>query len=280
MTGGIVKHRWQQITLSVVIPVYRNAVTLEPLYARLCRAIASLTECYDIMFVNDACPEGSSEILKRIALQDDKVSVIHLAYNVGQHQAIVVGLAYAVGDIVAVMDADLQDPPEALPSLVAALLTAHDVGVVFAGRRGRYESGVRLATSFAFKTLLRWFGKVPRDAGSFCVMRRQIVERILALPSVPPYLLTLLSLCDTRMMSLPVIRQARPIWAGTSAYSEWKRLRVALQALWGLIQMRVMRRQGHYPTQLDRVKVIPFRCLGSRFTQLSVNSALASSEAP
>lgn len=258
------------------MPVYRNAATLEPLYARLLCAIAPLTDRYDIVFVNDACPEGSLEVLKRIALRDDKVSVIDLAHNVGQHQAIVIGLAHAVGDIVAVMDADLQDPPEALPHLVATLLTSPDIGVVFAGRRGRYESGLRLGTSFAFKTLLHWVGKVPRDAGSFCVMRRQVVDRLLALPSVPPYLLTLLSACKVRTVSVPVVRQVRPV--GASAYSEWKRLRLALAALWGIVQLKVVRRQGRYPTQLDRMMGIPLQRFGSRFNPPLANSAPAPGE--
>jgi glycosyltransferase involved in cell wall biosynthesis len=278
MTDGIARHheRQHRITLSVVIPVYCNAATLEPLYARLCCAIAPLTDRYDIVFVNDACPKGSLEVLKRIVLRDDKVSVIDLAYNVGQHQAIVIGLAHAVGDIVAVMDADLQDPPEALPHLVAALLASPDIGVVFAGRRGRYESRFRLVTSFAFKMLIHWIGKVPRDAGSFCVMQRQVVKRLLALPSVPPYLLTLLSACNIRMVSVPIIRQARPV--GASAYSEWQRLRLALTILWGTVQLKVVRWQGHYPTQLDRMMEIPLQRFGSRFNQSLTNSAPAPSE--
>jgi glycosyltransferase involved in cell wall biosynthesis len=132
-------------SVSVIVPVYRNRATLRELHRRVSAVLEGAGRTFEILFVNDDCPAGSLEVLRELTAGDARVAVLSLASNVGQHQAVVTALSEARGEWVVVMDADLQDPPEALPEL----LRAGEAGfsAVFAGRCGEYESRFRLLTS-------------------------------------------------------------------------------------------------------------------------------------
>ena len=171
--------------------------------------------------------------------------MLALARNRGQQRAILAGLAHARGEWVVVMDADLQDPPEAIPDLLRAASTG--ARAVFAGRRGSYESAGRLATSRMFKRLLHWMCGVPADAGVFVILHRSLVQRILALGGPCPFLVAMIGSTGLPAVSVPVARDPRPV--GVSAYSGWDRLRSAMAALaWlALWRMRLIRPDGVYP---------------------------------
>jgi glycosyltransferase involved in cell wall biosynthesis len=230
--------------LSVVIPVYCNAETVAPLHARL-RAVLEPLRSFEMLFVDDGCPQGSLAALSHLAEQDPQVGVLSLARNRGQQRAILAGLAHARGEWVVVMDADLQDPPEAIPDLVQAAATG--ARAVFAGRRGSYESAGRLATSRMFKRLLHWMCGVPADAGVFVMLHRSLVQRLLALGGPCPFLVAMIGSTGLPAVSVPVARDPRPV--GVSAYSGWDRLRSAMAALtWlALWRMRLIRPDRVYP---------------------------------
>ncbi|MEW5877421.1 MAG: glycosyltransferase family 2 protein [Acidobacteriota bacterium] len=219
------------VDTSVVVPVFKNAETVLELYRRVATVLQSLGGTWELIFVDDASPDGSLQHLRKLAQEDPRVVVLALAENVGQHRAVWLGLQRARGQMVAVMDADLQDPPEALPAVLRALQDAgaEKPTVVFAGRQGRYQSWPRMVTSRFFKHLLHlWLG-LPADAGLFCVMNRKAVA-CLARWDVPrPYLQVMLACAGASFVSLPVTRPLRP--AGVSSYSSWRRLVLALRAL-------------------------------------------------
>ncbi len=215
--------------ISVVIPVYRNAATLRALATELSGVLTPLMLPYELVFVVDACPEGSLDELREMAKLDTHIKVLALARNLGQNWAILAGLACAQGDVLITMDADLQDPPAAIPKLLEAL--HEDTGAVFAGRRGRYESGTRLLTSMAFKKTLHWLSgrRIPADAGLFVAMRKEAVDRVLAYRTRAPYLISLLGHTGLALKSIPIERP--PSREGQSGYTFAKRLRVAWRAL-------------------------------------------------
>ena len=109
--------------LSVVTPVYGNEATLEELYRRLAAVLAGE---WSLRFVVDASPDASLAVARRLAAADDRVSVTALEANVGQHAALLRGLAADDADVYACLDADLQDPPEAVPLLVGRLGAGED----------------------------------------------------------------------------------------------------------------------------------------------------------
>lgn len=215
--------------ISVVVPVYCNAPTLRALHGRLCAVLEPLA-AFEIIFVNDACPAGSGEVLAGIAAQDRRVLIASLSHNTGQNNAILIGLRYARGDVAVVMDADLQDPPEAIPALLAHL--KGDVAVVFAARRGEYHTDLldRLS-SLLFKALLRLLsmGRIPQGAGLFLAMNRVMIERIVREAQGWPYLIGFMAQTGLRFAAVPTERAPRS--EGRSAYTLWKRLKLAWKAL-------------------------------------------------
>ena len=214
--------------LSVVSPVYANATTLPALHARLVAAVAGLGPV-ELVLVDDACPHGSGAVLSRLAADDPCVRVVRLPANRGQHGAVLAGLSVASGRRVAVLDADLQDPPEALPDLVK-LLDSGGWDAVFAGRRGRYSSRWRSLTGRGFKRVLAGLTNLPADAGAFVVMNRAMVDALLALDARRPYLPGMIGATGLTHTSVPVARAGRP--DGRSAYAGIARARVALPALY------------------------------------------------
>ncbi|MFN0167630.1 MAG: glycosyltransferase family 2 protein [Bryobacteraceae bacterium] len=212
--------------LSVVIPVYRNAETIEELYQRLRQALEPRP--FELIFVNDACPAGSANVLEQVAAADSRVRLITHLRNQGQHRAVRRGLAEARGEILLTMDGDLQDPPEAIPRLLEALEEGGSA-VVFAGRRGEYQAASRMMTSRAFKRLMHTVCGVPADAGSFVVMRREVAGELLRFPVKRPYMLALIGSAGFPMTSIAVARDSRP--RGESAYSEWARISLAWNGL-------------------------------------------------
>jgi glycosyltransferase involved in cell wall biosynthesis len=123
------------LTLSVVVPVYNEVEVLPAFYERLTRALERLGDSYEVVFVNDASNDGSLTLLTELRRRDSRVKVLGLSRNFGHQVAITAGVDYSAGQAVVIMDADLQDPPEIIPQLVAEWRTGYDV--VFAVRESR-----------------------------------------------------------------------------------------------------------------------------------------------
>ena len=224
------------IAISVILPVYRNAETLPELHRRLTQALAP--ETFELIFVDDACPANSAAVLSQLAASDPRVRVITHDRNHGQRFAVWHGLEAARGQIAITMDADLQDPPEAIPQLLAAL-RANGAGAVYAARRGAYQSRGRMLTSRLYRTLLQSLTGIPADTGAYLAITRPALDAILPLEMRSPYLPALLVSTGLPFRGVPVQRDTRP--AGDSAYSEMARLRLAfhsLRAAWQLKRRR------------------------------------------
>ena len=124
--------------ISVVLPVYRNRPCLPELHRRLTEALRAITSDYELVFVDDAGADGSLEWVRECRQRDERVVLVEMPRNAGQHRAVLAGLARSTGAAVVVMDADLQDPPEAIGGLVRALerdIDGADLEVRFAGER-------------------------------------------------------------------------------------------------------------------------------------------------
>ena len=216
--------------ISVVVPVYRNAGTLRELHGRLVAALEGVGR-RELIFVNDGCDAGSGEVLAELAAGDESVLVVDLAVNRGQNAAVLAGLERSDGEWTVVLDGDLQDPPEAIPLLLAA--ATREVGAVFAGRRGSYESRTRLLTGRLYRRLLQPVAGTPSDAGAFVALSRPMVARLLEMQAVmsgrPPALVAMIGCSGLMAASLPVERDRRSV--GSSAYSAAGRARGALHAL-------------------------------------------------
>ncbi|GAA4868775.1 glycosyltransferase [Actinomycetospora straminea] len=227
------------MTVAVVVPVHRNAATLAALVDRVGAALAG--QPWRVRLVVDACPEGSGDVARALAARDPCVGVSELAVNVGQHAALRRGLADERDATAwACLDADLQDPPEALPALLAAL-TGRDV--VFAGRRGAYESSGRRLTGGVHRRLVAALTGLPRDAGAFLVLGPRARSAVLAAPGAPSVVVAVgprtRAGAGLRVASRPVVRAARAV--GTSAWTSRARARQSLRTLRWCVRQRTQR---------------------------------------
>jgi glycosyltransferase involved in cell wall biosynthesis len=198
---------------------------------------------HQLLFVVDASPDGSARRLFELAAAHSTVDVIELSRHRGQHYAVMVGLRHARGDFVAIMDADLQDPPESLPLLLDC--RAPEIEVVFGGRAGRYESRSRIWTSRLFKQTMSVLTGLPPDAGIYAVFSREVAARMLRLRVSRPMVVAMLGLCTRRHRSRPVPRNPRP--SGRSSYRAIHRLRAGWWALRCVAEARLRPRPHALP---------------------------------
>jgi glycosyltransferase involved in cell wall biosynthesis len=224
-------------SVAVVVPVHGNAATLEPLARRLAAALAGRD--WRLRLVIDASPDDSLAVALSLATAEPRVAVTGLTVNVGQHAAIARGLA-AEPDAEAwvCLDADLQDPPEAVPLLLDRL-AAGDVGAVFAGRRGRYESPVRRLTGTVHRLLAARLTGLPPDAGAFFAMDATVREAVLTAVTDEgaPSVVLGVARAGVPVMSVPVERDRRTV--GRSAWTARARLRQSARSLsWALSSRR------------------------------------------
>ena len=162
--------------ISVVIPVYGCKAALQELYERLSITLSGITEEYEIIFVNDACPQGSWSVIESISSKDKKVIGIDLSRNFGQGKAITAGLDYASGEYVAVMDCDLQDRPEEIPNLYTKAKEGYDI--VFARRTDRKDTGLKKFISKSFYRIYEKLSGFKYDPSTcnFTVCKKAVVK--------------------------------------------------------------------------------------------------------
>ena len=141
--------------ISVVIPVYGCRAAIPELHRRLCENLDKIVKSYEIILVDDCCPQNSWEEIKKVCKIDNRVVGIHMSRNFGQIRAITAGLDNSRGDWVVVMDCDLQDRPESIPELYRKALEGYDV--VFARREGRKDSALTKFLSRCFYKVYDYF---------------------------------------------------------------------------------------------------------------------------
>ena len=178
--------------ISVVIPVYNNQRTLHELIRQLMAVLHD--EVFELLFVDDCSRDDSLALLRDAAAHDERIGVVSLSANVGQNQAIVTGFGYVRGSLIVVMDADLQDSPQAVP-LLLDVLRRTDSAAVFARRVGRYSTWPRSLTSRGFKLVLSLLSgfRLPIGAGLFVVLKYPVVRQLITVYRPQGYILSFLA---------------------------------------------------------------------------------------
>lgn len=185
LTSPGLSRRQEPPALTVVVPCCDEAEVLPRFHARLVPVMESLGESWDVLYVNDGSTDRSLEVMLALqAAEPGRVAVLNLSRNFGKEAALTAGLDHAAGGAaVIVIDADLQDPPEVIPELVAAWREGFDIA--YAQRRLRAgESWAKRTTAAAFYRLMARLGgsvRLPRDTGDFRLMSRRALDAMLAL---------------------------------------------------------------------------------------------------
>jgi dolichol-phosphate mannosyltransferase len=212
----------RKVALSVIVPVYDCAGTLAPLHVRLTQILKPLVETYEIVFVDDRSADASWTVMRRLAAEDANIVACRLSKNSGQHLAITAGLEQCCGEHAVVIDADLQDPPETIPALLAATEDGDGADIVFARRvPARHESGPSLGTRLRGRLFKLLSGHdIPGDPGAFSLLSRRAVNAFLTFRERDRHYLILLEELGFATRQVDYVRDTRLVGRpGTNAGS-------------------------------------------------------------
>lgn len=215
--------------ISVVVPVYGCRSALPVLCERLNNTLSSIVNEYEIILVEDHCPQGSWESIKELCENDKRIKGIHLSRNFGQANAITAGIDICTGDWVVVMDCDLQDPPEAIVDLYKKAQEGYDV--VFARRIQRKDTAVTLFLSRSFYRVLSYFTEEDIDPsiGNFSVSRRSVIENYCRMREQNRAYQMFIKWLGFRQTSIDIECEER--YEGRSSYNMRKKIRFAVSLI-------------------------------------------------
>ncbi|MER3432126.1 MAG: glycosyltransferase [Leptolyngbya sp. ERB_1_1] len=215
---------------SVIIPVYNEEATIPALYDRVSAVMARLDASAELILINDGSRDRSLLLMRELHEKDPRVCYLSLARNFGHQIAVTAGLNYVRGRVVVVMDADLQDPPELIPEMIEQWRQGYQV--VYAQRTQRRKEGwFKRLTAYVFYRLLKQLADVdiPTDTGDFCLMDRQVVDLLNAMPERNRYIRGLRSWVGFRQCAVQFERDPR--FAGDAKYTFHKSLTLAISGL-------------------------------------------------
>lgn len=215
--------------LCVVVPAYNEARNVEPLHDEVAAELEKSDLAFTFLFIDDGSTDDTPAILAQLRERDPRVRYIRLARNFGLQAALTAGLAHAPGRAVVVMDCDLQDDPAALPRLVGAWRNGADIA--YAIRAQRRENILKRAAFRAFHWLMSNLAEIPipRDAGSFAVYDRRVVDHINRMPETNRYLPGLRAWVGFNQVGVVVARRARH--AGQPAQSLGRLFKLAVDGI-------------------------------------------------
>ena len=195
--------------ITLILPVYNEVENLRSLTSLIQKVLDELPVKSEIVYVNDGSYDGSTEVLDRIASEDDRIRVVHLSRNFGHSAAVRAGLDQSDADAVILMDSDGQDDPLAIPRMVDRWIQGAEV--VYAVRVARKEGAWKRCLFSLFYRILGKLSsvKIPKDAGNFGLMDRRVVEQIQQLIEVDRYIPGLRSWTGFRQESIQVERLER-----------------------------------------------------------------------
>lgn len=215
---------------SFIVPILNEEETILETYRRLAVVMDGLDGGSEVLLVDDGSNDRSLEMMRDLHQRDPRVRYISLARNFGHQIAVTAGLVFARGDAVIVLDADLQDPPELIPTMIEKWRAGYHV--VYAQHISRQrESIAKKVFAYVFYRFLRLLTNedIPADTGDFCLMDRKVVDVLNSLPERGRYLRGLRAWIGFRQTAVPFEREAR--FAGTVKYTFRKSFSLAVTGI-------------------------------------------------
>lgn len=222
----------QRPVYSIIAPVYNEEGNIDTLFDRVSTVMEQVGEPWELILVNDGSRDRSLELMQALCERDSHVRVVNFSRNFGHQIAVTAGLDHASGQAVVLIDADLQDPPEVIPQLIAQWKNGYDV--VYAIREEREgESWFKLQTARVFYRLVYRIAEIeiPLDTGDFRLMDRRVVTALRNMREHNPYIRGMTSWVGFRQTGVEYIREQRR-W-GETKYPLRKMIRFALDAITG-----------------------------------------------
>jgi len=219
------------ILISVVVPVFDEEAVIELFHARLASVMEKIGAPWEVIYVNDGSHDHSLQLLVELSTRDSHTAVLNFSRNFGKEIAMTAGFDHAEGDAVVVIDADLQDPPELIPALVAAWREGFDV--VYAQRRGREgETWLKKVTATGFYRVMQGIGgtaRIPLNTGDFRLMSRRACQALLSLREQHRFMKGLFAWVGFPSKAVQYDRAPRA--AGGTKWNYWKLWNLSLEGI-------------------------------------------------
>jgi glycosyltransferase involved in cell wall biosynthesis len=222
----------KEIVYSIIAPIFNEIESLSELYRRVSETMDRTLEPWELIFVDDGCTDGSTEKILLLAKEDKRVRPIIFARNFGHQIAVTAGWDYARGDAVIIIDADLQDPPEVIPDLIAKWKEGFEV--VFAVRSEREgESFFKKITAAMFYRIIYRITdvKIPLDTGDFRLLDRKVVDVLKTMRERHRFPRGMAAWVGFKQVGVNYKRAVR--FAGETKYPLKKMIKLALNAITG-----------------------------------------------
>lgn len=247
-------------SISVVVPIYNDQEVIAELHRRLRPVLEAITDRYELILVNDGSRDHSWEEMLQVRRSNEHVRAVRLSRNFGQQSAIAAGLSLTSNDLIVLMDSDLQDRPEDIPTLIDALLADPQAMMAIAQWEERKDSRMKLAVSRLFQRVSNTITEihtVPR-LGIFRVMKKSVVEELRNFPEKTATTVSLLYYIGSRYVAVPLKRDAR--FAGKSGYNLSKMLALTFARIFSfsMFPIRMVTYMG------------AFLCIGSMVAALAL----------
>lgn len=218
-----------EVFCSVVIPLYNEEEVIPELLDRVSKVFNDLPYTAEVLLINDGSSDQTRSLLDDYATKNDHVIAVHLSRNFGHQAAVSAGLYFTRGNVVVVMDGDLQDPPELIPKLIEKISNSYDV--VYAIRKDRKENWIKRILYYGFYRILNCLStvKIPLDSGDFSVMSRRVVDVINSMPEKHRFIRGLRAYSGFHQSGLEFSRSRRT--KGKTKYSILKLLSLAADGI-------------------------------------------------
>ncbi len=217
-------------TFTVIVPVYNERDCLDELHLRMSKVMEQTGESWELILVDDGSSDGSTDMIRKLAKTDKHVRSVIFARNYGHQIAVTAGMDYSRGKAVVVIDADLQDPPEVIPELIAKWREGYEV--VYAVRAEREgETWFKLKTASLFYRMIYKITdvKIPMDTGDFRLLDRKVVKVMNSMRERQRFLRGMSAWVGFKQVGIPYKRAAR--YAGKTKYPFKKMLKLAMTAV-------------------------------------------------
>lgn len=243
--------------ISVAVPLHNEESNLPALVTRVSAVLdKSPGGPHEILFVDDGSSDRTLEMLEQFAANDPRISVISLSRNFGHQAALTAALDHVSGEVTVILDGDLQDLPETIPTFIGKYLEGYDV--VYAQRLRRKEALWLRICFFVFYRMMASLSdmNLPLDAGDFGLMSRRVVNQLKSMPEHHRYLRGMRSWVGYRQIGIPVERAAR--LAGESKYSILRYLKLASDAIFSFstVPIRAAALSGFFAVVLSMLFAI------------------------
>jgi glycosyltransferase involved in cell wall biosynthesis len=230
MKGSPIMNSPNDISLSIIVPLFNEEASIVPLYVRLTQVLTGLDQPYEIIFVDDGSKDTTPQVLDQIYESDSRVKIVSLRRNFGQTAALKAGFDVARGEIVISMDGDLQHDPEEIPVFIAKVADGYDIVSGWRTQRRDRWLTRRLPSRIANWMMARLSGVPLHDFGTtFKAYRREIIQNVQLYGDLHRFIPALATWSGARIAEIPIKNPARR--TGKSNYGFWRTFHVILDLM-------------------------------------------------